>query len=338
MDPITQGALGAALTQSTATSRNGAVALAGCFGFIAGLAPDLDVLIRSAEDPMLFLEYHRQFTHSLAFIPLGGLITATVLHLLIGRRLRLAFCKTLLFCTLGYGTHGLLDFATSYGTMLLWPFSHERYAANIISIVGPLLTLPAILLVVLAGIRRSPLFSRLALVWVGSYLILAMVQHNSALKMAGDIAAARGHSIERQTVKPTFGNILIWKSVYESKGRFFVDGLRVGISPEVYPGPSIARLEPARDFPWLNPASQQFRDLVRFDRFSRGYVARNPDDPNAVIDVRFSFLPDKIGALWSIVLKPGRTSNQHVQFQTNRRSAWANLAMLWRLITAERKQ
>jgi inner membrane protein len=338
MDPITQGALGAALTQATTTSRKGAVALAGCFGFIAGLAPDLDVLIRSAEDPMLFLEYHRQFTHSLVFIPLGGLITATILHVLIGRRLRLAFCRTLLFCTLGYGTHGLLDFATSYGTMLFWPFSHERYAANIISIVDPLLTLPVVLLVVLAGIRRSPRFSRLALAWVGLYLTLSMVQHNGALKMAGEIAAARGHSIERLTVKPTFGNILVWKSIYQSKGRFFVDGLRVGISPEVYPGPSIARLDPARDFPWLNPASQQFRDLVRFDRFSQGYVARNPDEPNAVIDVRFSFLPNTIGALWSITLRPGAVPDRHVQFQTNRRSARANLALLWRLIMADRNR
>ena len=115
MDPITQGALGAALPQATATSRKGAVALAGCFGFLAGLAADLDVLIRSAEDPMLFLEYHRQFTHSLFFIPLGGLIAATILYCLIGRRLRLSFPRTLLYCTLGYGTHGLLDYATSYG-------------------------------------------------------------------------------------------------------------------------------------------------------------------------------------------------------------------------------
>jgi inner membrane protein len=338
MDPITQGALGAALPQATATSRKGAVALAGCFGFVAGLAADLDIFIRSVEDPMLFLEYHRQFTHSLVFIPLGGLILATILHFLIGRRFRLAFSQTLLFCTLGYGTHGLLDFATSYGTMLFWPFSHERYAASIISIIDPLLTLPVVLLVVVAGIRRSPLFARLALAWVCLYLTLGAVQRNAALQMAGETAAARGHSIERLTVKPTFGNIVVWKSVYESKGRFFIDGLRVGIAPVLFPGPSIARLDPTRDFPWLNSASQQFRDLMRFNRFSQGYVARNPDAPNDIIDVRFSFLPNKIGALWSIALTPGGAPNQHVHFQTNRRNARANLAMLWQLITAERKR
>ncbi len=336
MDPITQGALGAALPQATATSRKGPVMLAGCFGFLAGLAADLDVFIRSVEDPLLYLEYHRQFTHSLVFIPLGGLISAAILHVLIGRRLNLAFSRTLLFCTLGYGTHGLLDFATSYGTMLFWPFSHERYAANVISVIDPLMTVPVVLLVVLAGIRRSPLFARLALGWVCLYLILGALQHSAAMEMAAKIAGKRGHTIERLTVKPTFGNILVWKSVYESKGRYFIDGLRVGIAPVVYPGPSIARLDPARDFPWLDPASQQFRDLVRFDRFSQGYTARDPRETGAVIDVRFSFLPNETGALWSIVLTQGATPGQHVRFQTNRRDARANLAMLWRLITSDR--
>ena len=156
MDPLTQGALGAALPQATATKPKGTVALAGCFGFLAGLAPDLDVLIRSSADPLLFLEYHRQFTHSLIFIPLGGLVAAGLLHLLLGRRHRLPFSRSFLFCTLGYGTHGLLDFATSYGTMLFWPFSEERYAAGIVSIVDPLFTGPLLVLIVIAGIKRAP--------------------------------------------------------------------------------------------------------------------------------------------------------------------------------------
>ena len=40
------------------------------------MAADLDVLMQSSNDPILFLEYHRQFTHSLFFIPIGSLIVA----------------------------------------------------------------------------------------------------------------------------------------------------------------------------------------------------------------------------------------------------------------------
>ena len=76
MDPLTQGALGAALPQ--ATRGKSQVGVAGTLGFVAGMAADLDVLIRSEADPLLFLEYHRQFTHSLVFIPVKPLNNADV--------------------------------------------------------------------------------------------------------------------------------------------------------------------------------------------------------------------------------------------------------------------
>ena len=97
MDPLTQGALGAALPQSTASKSN--LITAGIFGFVAGMAADLDVLIRSTKDPLLFLEYHRQFTHSLIFIPVGGIICAILLHWLVGRRRKLSFKQSAFFCS-----------------------------------------------------------------------------------------------------------------------------------------------------------------------------------------------------------------------------------------------
>ena len=72
MDPLTQGLLGASLPQSL--SKKKSLAIVAIIGLISGLAPDLDIFIRSENDPLLFLEYHRQFTHSLIFIPFGGLI------------------------------------------------------------------------------------------------------------------------------------------------------------------------------------------------------------------------------------------------------------------------
>ena len=82
MDPLTQGMLGAALPQSTITKSKSAkptthskyqVLLAGFLGMLGGMAADIDVLIYSKTDPLLFLEYHRQFTHSLIFYPLRWL-------------------------------------------------------------------------------------------------------------------------------------------------------------------------------------------------------------------------------------------------------------------------
>ncbi len=335
MDPLTQGALGAALPQTTA--RKSAVVLAGIFGFAAGLAPDLDVLINSDEDPLLFLEYHRQFTHALVFIPIGGLLCATLLHALIGRRYRLTFLQSFLFCTLGYGTHGLLDFATSYGTMLFWPFSDERYAASIISVIDPIFSVPIALLCIIAAIRRSALFARLALGWGAVYLTLGAVQHHAALQMAEELARARGHQIERLTVKPSFGNILIWKTLYATTDRYFVDAVRPAFEQKIFPGTSVKKLDTSRDFPWLDPDSQQFRDIERFRWFSQGYVARDPAAPNQIIDVRYSFLPNDIKPLWSIEIAQDAAPASHVGFRTDRGDSRAGLAALWSMITAKAK-
>ena len=96
MDPISQGSLGAALAQSTSNKDNvKAATLFGCFG---GLAPDLDILISSSTDPLLFLEFHRQFTHALIFIPIGALLVTAVLYRWLGKGI--SFKQSYLFCLL----------------------------------------------------------------------------------------------------------------------------------------------------------------------------------------------------------------------------------------------
>ena len=39
--------------------------------------------------------------------------------------------------------------------------------------------------------------------------------------------ALRGHNSEKLTLKPSFGNIILWKSIYHHKGYFYVDAIRV---------------------------------------------------------------------------------------------------------------
>ncbi|MDC3283047.1 metal-dependent hydrolase, partial [Planctomycetota bacterium] len=70
MDPLSQAVVGAVVAGCVAKPQTIKPAL--MLGAIAGMAPDLDVFIRDPQDPLLFLEYHRQFTHALAFIPVGA--------------------------------------------------------------------------------------------------------------------------------------------------------------------------------------------------------------------------------------------------------------------------
>lgn len=333
MDPVSQAALGASLPQAMARPRQ--VIAAGLLGMLAGMAPDLDVLIRSGTDPLLFLEYHRQFTHALIFIPFGGLLCALLLHPLIGRRGELHFRQSLLFCTLGYATHGLLDACTTYGTLLLWPFSDQRFAWNSISIIDPLFTLPLLALVIAAGHWRKPWLARAGLVWALAYLGLGWQARDTAVELGHALVAQRGHQPLRLEAKPGFGNLLVWKVVYETDQAFHVEGVRIWPSVRWYPGERVAKLEVARDLPWLEADSQQARDVQRFAWFSNGYVALDPQHPYRVMDVRYSMLPNEIRPLWSIELQPDAGPTQHVLWLTQRSGGRERAGELWEMLRGE---
>ena len=313
MDPISQGTVGAAFAQSTANKKN--ILSITVIGFIAGLAPDLDVLIRSSTDPILFLEYHRQFTHSLFFIPFGALIVALFLYPLFRKSLSL---KTVYLASfLGYATHGLLDACTSYGTLLFWPLSNERVTWNNISIVDPLFTIPIVILIGIAIKTRKRLFSYFAIGWVAFYLSLGFVQYDRAFKAANELALLRGHTPERLTLKPSFGNLILWKSIYQHEEKFYVDAIRTLQSSTWCLGESVRIFDYQRHLPNLNKDSQQKKDIERFRWFSQDYLGFD-SEKNLVTDVRYSMIPNQITPMWGLVIDSGRDINEHAIWWTSR--------------------
>lgn len=330
MDPLSQGVLGASLSQSL--SRKQHVVVAGILGLLAGISPDLDVLIRSHDDPLLFLEFHRQFTHSLFFIPIGSVICAAVLHPLIAKRRGLSFKQSWLYCSLGYGTHALLDSCTSYGTQLLWPLTNGRFAWNTVSVIDPVYTLPLLILVALATFKRNVWLARLAFLWALLYPTIGVIQRDRAEAAGWQLANERQHTPVKLEAKPSFANLLLWKVVYETNDRYFVDAVRVASSVKTYPGESVAKLDVSRDFPWLDPNSQQAIDIERFRWFSNGYVAQDPDDKFRIIDVRYSIIPNQVKSLWSIKLSPAADVNSHVEYHTHRDNTPESREIFWGML------
>ncbi len=312
MDPVTQGALGAVFAQ-TSQSRDKMVA-ATWLGCAAGMAPDLDVFIQSASDPLLFLEFHRHFTHALAFIPIGAAIVTLALYRLV--RHRLSWKETYVAAFLGYATHGLLDACTTYGTQLFWPFTDLRVAWNNVSVVDPLVTLPLLSLVVIAARTRKHVYTVAGISWVFAYLLLGVIQMLRAEDAALELTTQRGHEPGRLTLKASFGNLLVWKSIYEDNGTYYVDGIRVAASKTHCGGVTIPKLNLARDFPYLDPASQQAKDIERFRWFSDDYLA--PWGRHGITDIRYSMIPNEVEAMWGITLNPKAQPTQYVTWWSNR--------------------
>jgi len=319
MDPITQGVVGAALAQTKGDTTT--LAKAGVIGALAGMAPDLDVLIRSSTDPLLVLEYHRQFTHSLLFIPFGALICALVFYPLIARCWQLNFKSIYLWSLLGFATHGLLDGCTSYGTQLLWPITNHRFSWDIISVIDPLFTLPLLVLILLSSTLKSRRCLYGALAWGALYLSIGIIQHERALDIGRELAKEQGHQTIRLEAKPSFANILIWKVVYETEQKFYVNAIRPGLfTPKVWIGDSTHKINLINDFPWLESNSQQAKDIQRFDWFSSGYLGIDPQDKMGIVDVRYSLLPQQISPLWGIRLSKAKNNGQHINYFTRRES------------------
>lgn len=313
MDPFTHGLVGAATASATASSARRAAA---CSGFVAALLADLDVLLTRTDDPLYQLEYHRQFSHSFLFIPLGALIATLLLWW--PMRNKLSLQRLYLACFSGYATAGLLDACTSYGTQLLWPFSEVRIAWNLTPVVEPFITFGLLVLVGLFFVRKKALWAWLALGWLTVLLAHGAYRQNQALRAAQGLWESRGHEVSRFVVKPTLGNQLLWRVTYLHDDLVYTDAVRTGLwSPvAVLKGESMPLVRVEEDFASLR-GTTLFDSLVRFSRLSEGFLVLHPDIPNVIGDARYAMLPTSLSPLWGLEFDPGKP-DQAVSFRTFR--------------------
>lgn len=303
MDSITQGVLGAAAAQSALARRlpkgTGRVG-AGWIGAIGGMAADLDVFIYSLNDPTVGWTFHRHFTHSLIFIPVGGLIAA--LPFLLMKRFKGYRREVILASIIGYATHGLLDMFTSYGTQLFWPFTNLRVAWDWMAIVDPVYTIPLWIGVIWTARTHNPKAVRIALLLTSLYICFGGWQHHRAVETQRQLAAMRSHQIEHSRVMPAPGWLMFWRSVYVSNGRLYSDGIetRWFNSTLALEGGS-ADVTTFDDLPVSAQANAESRRRFDvFNWFADGLIAPIENSPNAYGDMRITSTVEGLTPLWGL--------------------------------------
>jgi len=157
----------------------------------------------------------------------------------------------------------------------------------------------------------------LGLTYIFLYLGIGFFQNNRAETAGKTLAKERGHQGMRLTVKPSLGNLILWKTIYEDNGYYYVDAVRLLSEVENCPGTKIKKLNVASDFPNLKQNSQQFKDIKRFYWFSQEYLGL-ANDKNVITDVRYSAVPNEVDGLWGIKIDPLKNNNQHVEWVVNR--------------------
>ncbi len=334
MDSLTQGLLGAAAAQAVLRDRLGKRTW--LYGAVGGMAADLDIFIRSSTDPLVGLTYHRHFTHSLFFIPIGGVLAA--LPWILRKRHAADRRAILAATTIGYATHALLDLFTTYGTQLWWPVSTMRAALNGVSIVDLLFSVPLAWGVVAAARRVQARPARIALAWCVAYLGFGMLQHARAVAATRELAASRGHTVQRVDAFPNAFCNFVWRTAYVSDGLVYVDQART-------PWWSATRMRAGGSTPLvttedLSPAVANEADLREGFRtwtwFTDGWTGRSAVQPYTFTDLRYGLEIASTESMWSLTLDPDAQAPERVvQNQNMGRDARSRLGKLWRVIVGD---
>jgi len=307
MDNVTHAALG--IAAGIVVRRRGAsLPAAALAGLLAAEAPDLDVFIRSAGDPLVSFRWHRHFTHSFAFMPVWALLSALIAGWCFRRRTDADWKGLLLPGLAGALTHLLCDGCTSYGTMLLWPFSQARYAWDCLPIIDLFATLPLLVLAILAWKKAAPRLAACGLLWFASYALLGAWQHaraETALRRWFETPGA-ARRVERVAVKPTALNLVVWRCVWLEGGRWHTAAVRVMpfTAPQVIVGETRAALTPQS--PGLPAEGSSGAVLIAdFSRFTQGWNSFTADGRAILVgDIRFGMLPTSARPLWSVRCEP----------------------------------
>ena len=194
MDTLTHALSGALLARATAPAipRPGELTPRArmTVGFMSAVFPDCDIVLRLFGE-LTYIDLHRGVTHSIILLPAWALLLAW----LFSRFSRQRYSWRAIYGTaaLGIAIHIGGDLFTAYGTMMLAPFSHYRFAFPFSFIIDLYFT--SIIVIGLAGVmfirqRRYP--AVIALMVLGGYVGFQGILHSRAIKAGETHAMTHG--------------------------------------------------------------------------------------------------------------------------------------------------
>jgi inner membrane protein len=286
MDSVTQVLLGASVGVAV-MGRRTALWKSALWGGVAGLLPDLDVLIDHG-DPVLNMIRHRAETHALLLLTLFAFPMAWGVSRI--HRQPQLYGRWWWAIALALVTHPLLDLMTVYGTQVFQPFTDEAYGLGSIFIVDPVYSLPLLAGVIAAlRIKRTGQALRInawALAFSTAYLAWSALAQAWVTQHARESLQAQGLPSQQLLVTPAPFNTVLWRVVAMDGERFhegfyaFMDG-----------GRAIRFVAHARGAA-LAAENAQHPQLQRLSRFTDGFFKIQRDEDRLVVtDLRMGQEP-----------------------------------------------
>lgn len=212
MENIAHCLCGAAIAEAGFSERVGRKA-SWWVAIVSANLPDIDLATYVWPGRDYYLLWHRGFTHSLTACVLFPPLIALAAHLLTRRKY--SFLLLWLLAFLGFASHLAMDVVTSWGTMLLMPFSDVRVSTHWVYIVDiffwVILSMPFWLGRIVPMERRR--VARFSLALVAAYVGLCGVFHELAVRDVYAAADRQGIRVEAVEVYPSPFLPVYWNGV-----------------------------------------------------------------------------------------------------------------------------
>jgi len=295
---------------------------------LLSMAPDADFVLKFISDTT-YLQYHRSITHSLLMLPLW---TWLIYSLLPSNRAGKGLSPWLIGAAIAM--HIFLDLITSFGTMILAPFSDWRAAFDLVFIIDPLFT-ACLLLPLLAAVLRpqkARIFAVTALLLTASYLGLTVWTHGKAVELArNEQPGAQAYAALPLPFSPFHWQLIAtWPGYYTHSAVNLWPGFTG--SAAFFPQSFIARYMPSLQEPdalnWQSlPAMQATSGIdglpgVAFYRwFARFPVLLEQDEAHLVFgDLRFGAATAGAGSPFRLRIKLGESPAAWLIWREGQRS------------------
>lgn len=249
MDSITHTLTGGVIAKAIDDSRIGHWGTLA--GLVAGVFPDIDFVL-GLFNHQFYLQYHRDFTHSILLIPFyAGFLSWLFTKI----SKRSYFWSFYLISLLGLFSHALLDLLTSYGTMILSPFSENRFSWDLVFIIdlifSGILIFPWIVSLLIR--KKASWICRGILISLTIYVMFCWVQHQKALTLARDFSRRLNEETLRVAALPQPVSSFRWALYIETPHTIyqgFVDlSKQKKVSSEAFSSSYLRRLNRLYDPP-----------------------------------------------------------------------------------------
>lgn len=217
MDPVTHGITGALIAEAGFRQKLGnhsRLALTA-----AAMLPDLDIVYRVGGLPE-YIANHRGLSHSFVGLLASGFLLGGILGRFDEERRYVPWISAMLVALF---SHQLLDLVTSYGTVVLYPFSHTRFYFDWVFIIDAILT--GTLLAFLVAARRNPpravSRARKGLAAGCIYILFCALNHSLAIHQLKQAAQTENISYKSIAAIPQPIFPLRWSGIIDAETNYY---------------------------------------------------------------------------------------------------------------------